>query len=65
MSHYLIFRNNYWQTIKISSLNNSCGIINVSRGIIYAGDGSINDIRIAAVNYTKQIRELLWNQVKY
>ena len=46
-------------SIKISSLNNSCGIINVSRGIIYAGDGSINDIRIAAVNYTKQIRELL------
>ena len=46
-------------SIKISSLNNSCGIINVSRGIIYAGDGSINDIRIAAENYTKQIRELL------
>ena len=46
-------------SIAISSLNNSCGIINVSRGIIYSGDGSINDIRLSAENYTNQIRKLL------
>jgi len=46
-------------SINISSLNNSCGIINVSRGIIYAGNGSIKDIRVAAESYTKQIRKLL------
>ena len=46
-------------SINISSLNNSCGIINVPRGIIYAGNGSIKDIRAAAESYTKQIRKLL------
>ena len=35
------------------------GIINVSRAIIYAGDGSINDISKAAFNYTEQIRLFL------
>ena len=34
-------------------------IINVSRGIIFAGDGSINDIRKSSLNYTKLIRDLL------
>ena len=35
------------------------GIINVSRAIIYAGDGSINDLSKAAFNYTEQIRLFL------
>ena len=38
---------------------NGLSIINVSRGIIFAGDGSINDIRKSSLNYTKLIRELL------
>ena len=35
------------------------GIINISRSIIYAGDGSINDISESALNYTKKIRSFL------
>ncbi len=35
------------------------GIINVSRSIIYAGDGSIEDISKSALNYTKKIRSFL------
>jgi len=46
-------------SIRIGSLNNSCPIINVSRGIIYAGNGTIEDIRLSAENYTKQIRKIL------
>ena len=46
-------------SINIGSLNNSCPIINVSRTIIYAGDGSISDIRLSAENYTQQIRKIL------
>ena len=38
---------------------NGLSIINVSRGIIFAGDGSINDIRESSLKYTKLIRELL------
>ncbi|MBC8214387.1 MAG: orotidine-5'-phosphate decarboxylase [Candidatus Marinimicrobia bacterium] len=38
---------------------NGVGIINVSRGILYAGDGSLNAIVESAQNYTKQIREVL------
>ena len=44
---------------------NGLSIINVSRGIIFAGDGSINDIRKSSLNYTKLIRELLWIRKKY
>ena len=43
----------------IGSSYNSLPIINVSRGIIYAGKGSIKDISDACDSYTKQIRELL------
>ena len=35
------------------------GIINVSRSIIYAGDGSIEDISKSALNYTEKIRSFL------
>ena len=38
---------------------NGLGIINVSRSIIYAGKGSIDDISNSALNYTKQIRSFL------
>ena len=34
-------------------------IINSSRSIIYAGDGSIKDIKLAAENFTNDIRKNL------
>jgi len=34
-------------------------LVNVSRGILYSGKGSINDIRKATENYTEQIRDIL------
>ena len=46
-------------SIKIGSLNKAIPIINVSRGIIYAGNGSIKAIRDATENYTKKIRSIL------
>ena len=38
---------------------NGLAIINVSRGILKNGDGSINDIRKATEKYTEQIRNCL------
>ncbi len=35
------------------------GIVNISRGILYAGDGSIEAVREAALEYTMQIRKFL------
>ena len=52
-------KGNLKESIEIGSLYDSIPIINISRGIIQAGDGSINSIRLAAENYTKQIRELI------
>jgi len=52
-------KGNLKESIEIGSLYDSIPIINISRGIIQAGDGSINSIRSAAENYTKQIRELI------
>jgi orotidine-5'-phosphate decarboxylase len=46
-------------SIKIGSLNKTIPIINVSRGIIYAGNGSIKAIRDATEIYTKKIRSIL------
>ena len=46
-------------SILIGSQNNATPIINVSRGIIYAGDGTINDIRVATEKYTKKIQDIL------
>ena len=47
------------QSVSISNSNNSIGIINVSRSIIYAGNQSVNDIREAAVYYNKRINKFL------
>ena len=43
------------------SISNSTGvgIVNVSRGILYAGDGSIEAIVKSAQNYTKKIKAIL------
>ena len=38
---------------------NAIGIVNVSRGILYAGDGSLDSIVNSAQNYTDQIRKYL------
>ena len=52
------------EALQISS-KNGMGIINVSRGILYSGDGTINDIVDSAKKYTNRIREIIWNQTKY
>ena len=39
--------------------NNYLSLVNVSRGILYFNNGTINDIRIAANNYTREIRNIL------
>jgi len=46
-------------SIRIGSKYDSLPIINVSRGIIYAGNGSLDDIRFATEEYTKKIRDIL------
>ena len=43
------------QSVTISNKENSIGLINVSRGILFAGDCSIHDIVQAAENYNNQI----------
>ena len=43
------------QSVTISNKNNSLGLINVSRGIIFAGNCSINDIKNAAKSYNDNI----------
>ena len=45
------------------SHQNGMGIINVSRGILYAGNGSIDDVIKSAKNYTEKIRSIVWNPV--
>ena len=45
------------------SHQNGMGIINISRGILYAGDGSIEDVIKSAKNYTEKIRSIVWNPV--
>ena len=47
------------KSVSISNSNNSIGIINISRSIIYAGNQSVNDIREAAVYYNKRINKFL------
>ena len=46
-------------SIQIGSQYKSLSIINVSRGIIYAGGGSLDDIRVATEDYTEKIRNIL------
>ena len=43
------------QSVTISNKNNSIGLINVSRGIIFAGNSSIEDIKNAAKDYNDKI----------
>ena len=45
------------------SHKNGMGIINVSRGILYAGNGSIENVIKSAQNYTEKIRNIIWNPV--
>ena len=45
-------------SIKISN-KNGLGIINVSRGILYSGDGSIDSIYNATKKYTNEIRKFI------
>ena len=46
-------------SIAIGSKNSSIALINSSRSIIYAGDGSIKDIKLATENLTHEIRKIL------
>ena len=48
---------NLKQSVTISNKNNSIGLINVSRGIIFAGDCSIYDINKSAKSYNDKINE--------
>ena len=43
---------------------NAIGIVNVSRGILYAGDGSLDTIVNSAQNYTDQIRKVFMTSKK-
>ena len=45
------------------SHQNGIGIINISRGILYAGNGSIENVIKSAQNYTEKIRNIVWNPV--
>ena len=47
------------KSVSISNSNKGIGIINVSRGIIYAGNQSLDEIRNAAINYNSQINQIL------
>ena len=46
------------QSVEIGN-KNGIGLINVSRGILYAGSSSQDDIRKAALSYTSKIRNYL------
>ena len=52
------------RAVSISN-QNSVGIINISRGILYAGDGSLDDIIKSAKNFTEQIRNIICNPITY
>ena len=45
------------------SHQNGIGIINISRGILYAGNGSMKNVIQSAINYTEKIRSIIWNPV--
>ncbi len=52
------------KSVSISN-QNGIGLINVSRGILYAGEGRLKDVLKAAENYTEQIREITCNLMTY
>ena len=41
------------------SHQNGMGIINISRGILYAGNGSMKNVIQSAINYTEKIRSMI------
>ena len=45
------------------SHDNGIGIINVSRGILYSGDGSMHGVIQAARDYSEEIRSIICNPV--
>ena len=47
------------QSVRISNLK-SIGIINVSRGIIYSGNQSLDDIRLSAIKYNNDINRYIY-----
>ena len=44
-----------------NSFKDGMGIINISRGILYSGKGTINDVEASAKKYTEKIRSIVWN----
>ena len=52
------------KSVSISN-QNGIGIINVSRGILYAGNGSLEDVIRSAKNYTEKIRNITCNLMTY
>ena len=50
------------KSVSISNQNGQ-GIINISRGILYAGNGSMDAIIKSAHQYTEQIREIICNTI--
>ena len=52
-------------SVKISNSNNSIGIINVSRGILYHGNCSSDDIREASKSYNDKINSIYvdWKRI--
>ncbi len=50
---------NLEKSVRISNSNTSVGMINVSRGIIFAGDCKINSIAKAAKEYNNQINSFI------
>jgi len=47
------------QSVTLSNVNKSIGIINISRSIIYAGNQSLDAIRGAALNFNEKINKIL------
>ena len=50
------------ESVSISN-KNGVGVINISRGILYAGNRSMDDIIKSACKYTEQIREIVCNHI--
>ena len=50
------------KSVSISN-QNGIGVINISRGILYAGNGSMDDIVNSALKYTEQIRQTICNPI--
>ena len=50
------------KSISISN-QNGVGVINISRSILYAGSGSMDDIIQSAIHYTEQIRSIVCNPI--